>query len=98
MMRSLATAVSLCLLAVPAAAEMEVSAYLGVQSVQESTASGTLPGGAPVNRKFDWEGNPLDAPIYYGARAIWWTPSNLGFGIEGHARIARSADVEEGRE
>ena len=95
MLRSLATAISLCLLTVPAAAEMEVSAYLGVQSVQESTASGTLPGGAPVNRKFDWEGNPLDAPIYYGARAIWWTPSNLGFGIEGtHTKAyASSADL-----
>ncbi len=81
--------------ATPAAAEMEISLYLGVQSVQSSTGSGTLPGGAPVSRSFDWEGLPLDAPIYYGGRAIWWTPSNLGFGIEGtHTKAyASSGDL-----
>ena len=70
-------------LAVPASAEIEISGYLGIQSVQESTATGVLPGGAPISRKFSWKGNPLDAPVYYGVRAIWWTPSDIGFGIEG---------------
>ncbi len=74
---------ALLLMAAPAAAELELSLYLGAQSVQESTGSGTLPGGAAASRKFDWEGRPFDAPLYYGGRAIWWTDSNLGFGVEG---------------
>ncbi len=81
--------------ALPAAAEMEVSAYLGLQGLSESTGSGFLPGGAPINRSFDWEGNSLEAPIYYGARVMWWTPSNIGFGIEGtHTKAyASTADL-----
>ena len=58
--------------AVPAAAEWELSLYLGVQSVRESSVSGTLPGGAPVSQNFDWEGRPLESPFYYGGRAMWW--------------------------
>ena len=69
--------------AAPAAAEMELSFYLGVQELSDSNGSGFLPGGAPISRNFNWEGNSLEAPIYYGARAIWWTPDDLGFGIEG---------------
>ena len=79
-------------LAAPAAAEMELSLYLGVQELSESNGSGTLPGGAPISRNFGWEGNSLEAPIYYGARAIWWTPSDIGFGIEGtHTKAYASA-------
>jgi lipid A oxidase len=71
---------------------MEISAYLGLQSVQESNGSGFLPGGAPISRNFNWDGNSLDAPIYYGARAIWWMPSDIGFGIEGtHTKAYASA-------
>ena len=82
-------------LSTPASAEMEISLYLGVQELSDSTGSGTLPGGAPVNRNFNWEGRSLEAPIYYGARAIWWTPSDLGFGIEGtHTKAyASSSDL-----
>lgn len=79
----LAAPLALLGLAAPAAAELELSLYLGVQSVQEDDISGTLPGGVPVNRKVDWKGKPLDAPLYYGGRAIWWTANNIGFGIEG---------------
>ena len=83
---------ALVLTAVPAAAEMELSLYIGAQSVNESTASGFFPGGAPLNRKIDWEGNPFDSPFYYGGRAIWWTPSNFGFGVEGtHTKAYASA-------
>lgn len=79
-------------LASPAAAELELSFYLGAQSVQESSASGTLPGGAPVSRTIDWEGNPFDAPIYYGGRAIWWLDNDFGFGVEGtHTKAYMSA-------
>lgn len=70
-------------LASPALAEIELSFYMGAQGVTESTGSGVLPGGAPVSRKFDWKGKSFDAPIYYGARAMWWMPSDIGFGIEG---------------
>lgn len=83
---------ALVLLASPAAAEMELSLYLGWQGVSDSRGSGTLPGGAAFSRKFDWDGKPFDAPIYYGGRAMWWTPSNFGFGVEGtHTKAYASA-------
>ena len=74
---------------------MELSFYLGVQSVDESTGSGTLPGGAPFSRKFSWKGNPLDNPYYYGARAMWWTQSNIGFGIEGTHTKAYASGADQ---
>ncbi len=83
MKRLAAATAALMAIAAPAAAEMELSFYLGVQSVDESTATGTLPGGTPFSRSIDWEGNPLDAPLYYGGRATWWTANDLGFGVEG---------------
>lgn len=87
-----AAGAAILFLATPAMAEMEVSLYLGVQSVDESTGTGTLPGGAPINRKFDWEGKPFDNPIYYGGRATWWTANNLGFAFEGtHTKAYASA-------
>lgn len=95
-MHRLMTVSALALLAAgPAAAEMELSLYLGAQGVTESTGSGVLPGGTPVSRSFDWEGKPFEAPIYYGGRAIWWTPSDIGFGLEGtHTKAyASSADL-----
>ncbi len=75
--------IALALSAAPAAAEFELSFYLGYQEAESSTVSGSLPGGAPVNRSFNWDGNSFDSPIYYGGRGIWWTGSNFGFGIEG---------------
>ncbi len=95
MSKSLRTALAATLLmASPAAAEVELSLYLGVQSVDDSTVSGAMPDGTVVNRKFDWKGKPLDNPYYYGARVMWWTPSNIGFGVEGtHTKAyASSAD------
>ena len=88
--------------AVPAAAELELSFYLGLQGVQESTASGFLPGGAPFSRKVDWEGDSFEPPLYYGGRAIWWTESQFGFGIEGthakaYAPVADMAAIGVGR-
>ncbi len=88
-------AVALAMTTMPAAAEVELSLYLGVQNVQGSTGSGTFPGGVPVSRSFDWEGRPLENPYYYGGRAMWWTQSNIGFGIEGtHTKAyASTADL-----
>lgn len=93
MTRMMTAATALVLgLAAPAAAEMELSLYLGVQELSDSSGSGFLPGGAPISRSFNWEGNSLDAPIYYGARAIWWMPSDIGFGLEGtHTKAYASA-------
>ena len=93
MLRSCKTALAaIFLMAAPAAAEVELSLYMGLQSVDDSTVSGALPNGTVVNRKFKWDGNPLDNPYYYGARATWWTANNLGFGIEGtHAKAYASA-------
>ncbi|WP_297772205.1 outer membrane beta-barrel protein [uncultured Roseovarius sp.] len=90
----LATA-ALMLAATPAAAELEVSLYLGVQSAHSDTDSVDLPGPAgPVSRDISWKVNPFDNPLYYGGRATWWTRNNIGFGVEGtHTKaIADPAD------
>jgi len=93
MIRHLKTALAaLVMMAAPAAAEVELSLYLGWQGVSDSTGSGTLPGGAPFARKFNWAGKPFEAPLYYGGRAIWWTARDFGFGIEGtHTKAYASA-------
>lgn len=80
------------LTATPAAAEFELSLYLGTQSVQESTGSGTRPDGTTFSRRFNWKGRPFESPLYYGGRAIWWTQNNFGFGLEGtHTKAYASA-------
>ncbi|MDO5758428.1 MAG: outer membrane beta-barrel protein [Rhodobacterales bacterium] len=84
MIRILSTAAATALLlASPAAAELELSFYLGAQTANDSNASGYLPSGATFSRNVDWGGKSFDSPFYYGGRAIWWTHSDLGFGIEG---------------
>lgn len=94
MIRTLKHAVAaLLLMAAPAAAEFELSFYLGAQSVTESRGSGTLPGGVAFSQSFDWDGNPFEAPIYYGGRAIYWTDSNWGFGIEATHTKAYAANA-----
>jgi len=95
MLKSLKIAAAVLVVsAAPAAAEVELSLYLGVQSVNSSTASGTLPGGAAFSRNVAWEGNPLENPYYYGGRITWWTQNDIGFGVEGtHAKAyAPAAD------
>ncbi len=93
MLKTLQTAAAaILLLASPAAAEFELSLYMGVQSNNDSTASGNLPDGTAFSRKVKWEANPLENPFYYGGRAMWWTYSNYGFGIEGtHTKAYASA-------
>ncbi|MFY9239932.1 MAG: outer membrane beta-barrel protein [Roseovarius sp.] len=88
MLKSLKIAAAALLMsAAPAAAEFELSLYLGIQSVDDSRASGTLPGGAAFSRNVAWEGNPLENPYYYGGRITWWTQNDIGFGLEGtHAK------------
>lgn len=88
MLRTLKAAIAaLVVTAVPAAAELELSFYTGWQETESSTVSGTLPGGTPVSSNVSWRGDSFDSPYYYGGRAIWWTQTNWGFGVEGtHAK------------
>ncbi|HAW46334.1 MAG TPA: hypothetical protein DCX34_03715 [Roseovarius sp.] len=86
-------AAALMLMATPAAAELELSLYLGTQSAHSDSDSVRLPGAAtPVSRDIDWRVKPFDNPLYYGGRATWWMQSDFGFGIEGtHAKAIASA-------
>ncbi|WP_324752731.1 outer membrane protein [Roseovarius sp. Pro17] len=87
-----AAAAAMLMAASPAAAELELSLYLGTQTASDSDASGYLPDGTPFNRNVDWKGKAFENPYYYGGRAMWWTNSNLGFGIEGtHTKAYASA-------
>ena len=88
------TLIALIAMATPAAAEFELSLYLGAQGVTESTASGTLPDGTAFSRSIGWEGRPFEAPFYYGGRAMWWTQSNWGFGLEGTHTKAYAPDAD----
>ncbi len=70
-------------LAAPASAEIELSFYGGSQSSPHSRIEGTAPGtGAPYSALIGWEGKSFSPPPYYGLRAMWWKPNNLGFGVE----------------
>ncbi len=88
-------AVAMMLTAAPAAAELEISLYTGVQNAESSTDSVRLPGSATtVKRDITWKAKPLSNPFYYGGRATWWTDKDIGFGIEGtHTKaVASPAD------
>ena len=86
---------ALFLTAIPAAAEWELSFYLGVQEVSDSDATGALPDGTAINRNISWAGESFKAPLYYGGRATWWNDRNIGFGVEGtHTKaVASSSDT-----
>ncbi|EBA10165.1 outer membrane protein [Sagittula stellata] len=72
-----------CAVAAPAAAETELSFYLGWQTLPHSRITGELPnGGGSYDELVGWEGKPFEMPPYYGARATWWRTDTLGFGVE----------------
>lgn len=86
------SALSLCAagaLALPAAAEIEISAYTGMQTAPHSTVSGTDPGGlGAFSIGAGWEGKSLSMPPYYGFRATIWREGGLGFGVDfNHAKV-----------
>ena len=83
-------AVAAVILATPAAAEMEVSFYLGTQSSPHSTIESPF-----GNQTVEWEGKSFEAPVYYGLRAIYWRESGWGYGVElTHAKAyASDADL-----
>ncbi len=95
MLRTLKSAIAaLIVTAAPAAAELELSFYTGWQEVNSSTASGVVPGVGNVSANVNWRGDSFDNPYYYGGRAMWWTPSNWGFGVEGtHAKAYAPASA-----
>jgi lipid A oxidase len=88
-MRTAVMAAMLAVVALPAAAEVEIGVYGGVQSSPHSRVTGNDPGGVG---SFDflagWEGNSLSPPPYYGLRATWWRSERLGFAVEfNHAKV-----------
>lgn len=89
---------AVALLTMPAYAETEISVYGGVQTAPHSSVSGTRADGTAFHENIGWEGKSLSLPIYYGVRAMWWQPSNIGYGIEvTHAKFyAPTGDMPEG--
>lgn len=77
----------------PAAAEMEVSFYLGSQSVPHSVLTGDLDG-TPVDRTITWEGKSFTPPPYYGAKAVYWRDSGWGYGVEFTHAKAYASDAD----
>ncbi|MBC7137153.1 MAG: outer membrane beta-barrel protein [Defluviimonas sp.] len=66
-----------------AAAELEVSLYLGAQSANSSDVESPGLGEQSV----DWEGRSGDMAPYYGVRATWWQNERWGWGFEvNHAK------------
>jgi len=96
--RILTTIGAVALLTMPAYAETEISVYGGVQTAPHSSVSGTRADGTPFHDNIGWEGRSLSMPIYYGARAMWWQPSDIGYGIEvTHAKFyAPTGDMPAG--
>lgn len=69
--------------ALPATAEIEVSAYMGWQTLPHSRIKGELPnGGGSYNELVGWTGKPFGMPPYYGLRGTMWQDSNWGYGLE----------------
>ncbi len=80
---AIATSVLALFAALPAAAEMEISAYTGYQTAPHSRVKGDYPGtGAAYNALIGWDGKSFAMPPYYGLRGTWWTSENLGFALE----------------
>lgn len=83
MIRAAAAFLLLIAATTPAAAEVELSFYGGVQSANPSDVSvrndGIIPQG---DFSVDWEGRSGDAPVYYGIRATKWQESGFGYGLD----------------
>lgn len=73
------------MIAQPATAEIELSFYSGYQTSPHSRVTGTRgasSGSTPFNNLIGWDGKSFAMPPYYGLRATWWQPNDIGFGIE----------------
>ena len=88
-----ACVVSTSLLApVSAAAEWELSFYIGTQSAPHSDVEGEISDGMGGFTSFSdnvgWEGRPFETPPYYGIRATKWINETTGWGVElNHAKV-----------
>lgn len=81
---TIAATIALAAIAVPAAAEIEISLYGGFQSAPHSTVTHSLDGDDFVK----WEGRSFEMPPYYGLRATWWRNDKWGIGVElNHAKV-----------
>lgn len=70
------------LAAAPVAGEVELSLYGGMQTLPHSRVTGFHPLTGAFSKRIGWKGKSLDAPAYYGARAVWWRSPEFGWGIE----------------
>lgn len=77
------------ILATPAAAELEVSFYMGSQSSPHSVVSGAL-----GTETVKWEGRSFDPPPYYGLRGVYWRDSGWGYGVELTHAKAYASDAD----
>ncbi len=89
----MSTVAGLVILASPAVAEMEVSFYLGTQSLPHSRLQGDI-AGRPVDHLITWEGRSFDPPPYYGAKAVFWRESGWGYGLEFTHAKAYASDAD----
>lgn len=92
---AIASSAALGLVALPAAAEFELSVYTGWQTAPHSVVEGDDPGGVG---EFDftaaWEGKSNEMPPYYGFRGTWWQSETLGFALEfNHAKVYADKDT-----
>ncbi|MFD0981829.1 outer membrane protein [Tropicimonas aquimaris] len=91
---ALSTTVAIAI-ALPAAAEIELSFYSGIQDAPHSRVKGD-DGDEDFNFLVDWEGNSGAMPPYYGFRATWWQSANIGYGLEfNHAKVYASDEDRE---
>jgi lipid A oxidase len=72
-----------------AAAEIELSFYIGPQDGHPSEITGTDPAGVGAfSFDADWEGRSFEAPPHYGFRATWWQTERLGWALDfNHAKV-----------
>lgn len=87
--------------AAPAQAEIELGFYTGYQTSPHSRVTGTRgasSGSTAFNSLIGWEGKSFEMPPYYGVRATWWRPDDIGFGIEfSHDKVyAPAAEMPAG--
>ncbi|QEW18806.1 hypothetical protein LA6_000981 [Marinibacterium anthonyi] len=75
-----------------ARAEIQISAYSGIQGAHSSDVSGNDPSGVgPFSFNANWDGNSMDSPPYYGFRATWWRDEAWGFHLDfTHSKVYAS--------
>ncbi len=86
---------SLALLApVSAAAESELSFYLGFQEASHSRVTGDDGAGTDYDFLAAWEGRSFQAPPYWGLRGTYWVDDQWGVGLEfTHSKVYADDDT-----